>query len=248
MTISSTTISFSVYDDTRALLHAIAVQRGFRTINALCREIIHNHVGQITPPISPEVPRLKAMEITILSFLKHGPATITEMCRLGQYARPNVQPHITSMLDKYWIAEGSLRRTNARPARTYTITEAGRAMLERENERVALLHKAQDLETARVRASIRNKNKGKFEPPEHLKGTSEGHYLIALFHYGEGSLDDKDDEYTFTKGKLEVMTDNIEERAQLWEDEKEYIIKQYYERLKTAEKKEAPTGPTGGAV
>lgn len=248
MTTSSTTVSFSVSADTRALLHRLANDRGFASVNALCREIVHNLVGMIPPPVSPEVPRLKAMEIQILTYLKQAPATITEMAEfLGAY-RVNLGPHIKAMLRASLIREGLLKRTLTRPARTYAITEAGLIMLAREDERVALLHKAQDLETARVRASIRNKNKGKFEPPEHLKGTSEGHYLIALFHYGEGSLDDKDEEYALTKGKLEVMTDNLEERAQLWEDEKEYIIKQYYERLKAAEKKEAPTGPTGGAV
>ncbi len=193
---SSQTIYFLIDPESRGKLLLMAHAEGYKGVEPYVQALVYQKLGQLPPPVPVEVERLRPNEVAVLSLLRQQAFTITEMIKpLGMLARANLDPYVKSLVAQGFVEEGRLRRTGSRPARTYVITLAGIAMLEREAERIKAIEKRNRIVLGKVQTSTRKQEKVVPIPPE-LAGTAEGAYVSALFTYGTGTPEEKRQEYS----------------------------------------------------
>lgn len=190
----SLTVSFFVEPEVRAKLLYAARAAGFNTPDELCRHLAYSHLGRLPPIATANVARLKANELEVLSLLLSKAHTVSEMAELMDMARPNLEPYIKSLKRQGMIEEFKLRRTGARPARTYILTLTGIAALEHEKERIEYVERQNRIKLGHFKRATRKQETIIPVPPE-LAGTAEGAYVSALFTYGTGTPAEKRDEY-----------------------------------------------------
>lgn len=178
------TVTMQLTPQEKAALTKVSRDRGHSQPEWFVRALVFELLGKLPPPLAVDTPLLKPNESIILGLIASAPQTIPEICHTLRMWRQAAVPYIKVLLEDGHITEGMLRRGPARPARTYEITETGKACLEREKARQAEVQKRNELSSYQFAVRTRKPETKKADLVPDLVGTPEGAYLTALYEHG----------------------------------------------------------------
>lgn len=219
-------LTFSLKADDYGRLTQLALTRGYQTPSGFARALVEEAIGVVNfNPLSAfHTSLFSKQEKVIVDSLKDKPKTITEIATETGKWQSNIFTALKKMAEKNWVIETEMKFTGGRPARMFSLTEAGRMRLDQEADRlakIAELSQQQSAAYARESAKAHPDDARPVMFAAHDPTSPQGRFAtacIGALYRVTPVLSDKEIEAKLTQKVIDI-TGMVGENYTTWETE-----------------------------